>query len=211
MMEQTQENNAVVPGQGVLPGLLDVMRIESAVLKKPAQEEFCWEFVTNGGDRGRAFQVAIDPSCDRLQAQKNAHLLLKKEEISRRVMEISSIIQRKYEQKVISYRMKGMTLDRNELLNEDGKCLKTLKEMTEEQRQIVDLEVRWVDGALRTIPVVASKEKSAEALQKMFGLNKDSLAVTGPGGASLPAPVIGVVTNFDEFRELAKGKVNPSA
>lgn len=202
----------MVPGQGVLPGLLDVMKIESAVLRKPEQESFCWELVTNNGDRGRAYQVAINPECDRVTAQKRASDLMKKPEITGRVAQISSIIQRKYEQSVISYRLKGLTLDRGEMVDGDGK-LKSLAELTEEQRQVVDLEVKWVDGGLRTIPVVASREKSADALQKMFGMNKDSLAVTGKDGAPLnpPAPVGILVTNFDEFRELAKGKVNPPA
>lgn len=181
-MDQTQqEDSAVVPGQGVLPGLLDVMRIESAVLRKPEQELFCWEFVTNGGDRALAYQVAIDKSVDRLSAQKNAYKLLQKDEISDRITQISAIIQRKYEQQVIAYRLKGLTLDRGVLLTEDNK-LKSLSEMTEDQRQIIDLEVKWVDGALRTIPVVASREKSAEALQKMMGMDKSKMEITGKDG-----------------------------
>jgi hypothetical protein len=179
-MGQAQEDNAV-PGQGVLPGLMDVMRIESAVLRNPKQELFCWEFVTNGGDRALAYQVGIDAEADRLSAQKNAYKLLQKPEIVERITQISTIIQRKYEQQVIAYRLKGLTFDRGNLLTADNK-LKSLSEMTEDERQIIDLEVKWVDGALRTIPVVASREKSAEALQKMMGMDKSKLEVTGKDG-----------------------------
>lgn len=193
-----------VPGQAVLPALLEIMQIESARLKKPEQEAFCWEYVTNGGNGGKAYQATISCDCDKLRAQKNASALLKKTEISGRITEISGIIQRKYEQEVIAYRVKGLTLDRKSLVDKDGK-IKTLNDMTDDQRSIVDLEVRWVDGALRTIPVIASRDKSADALQKMFAMNKDSLTLTGKGGGPVEFSVAGLMREvIDSSRDIVQ-------
>lgn len=186
MEEQTTTSEQTVPGQGVLPGMQSILEIESAVLPKPEQERFCWEFVTNGGKPGPAYKKAINQEASDDNARSYACKLLKKDNIKQRVLEIASIIQRKYEQEVLSYRLKGLTLDRAEMLTPEGN-LKAFSDLTEEQRQILDVEFRLIDGEFKAMPILVSKDGSAAALQRMFAMNKENLALTGKDGTPLPA------------------------
>lgn len=173
-----------VSGQATLPGFEALVQVEAAILPKPEQELFCVKFVEFGGDRARAYQAAIDPTASRLQAQKNSCKLLKKEELRRRIAELSTVFRNRVINDVIAYRTVGLKLDRVAFLDEHGK-LKPLSELTDEQRMILDIETRWVDGAVRTIPVVTSREKSAEALQKIMAMDKSVVSVTGKDGGPI--------------------------
>jgi hypothetical protein len=177
-----------IPGQAVLPGFEDVLGIESARLKNPKQERFCWEFVTNGGKTGQAYQVAINPDSDLLNAQKRASDLLKNPEISGRVREIAAIIQRKYEREVIASAVRALTFDPASCFKGDG-AVRRVHEMEERERIGIGLESRLVDGCLHYVPVFPSPEKARADLAKMFGMFKDrgeiKAELVGRGGGPI--------------------------
>ena len=181
MTDSLDTNDMQVPGQGVLPGFEEVLRIESAVLKKPEQEAFCWEYVTNGGKGGPAYLATIKSDVTMLRAQKNASDLLKKSEVAGRIKEISSIIQRKYEREVLAHCVRAINFDPAKLFRENGGLIQ-VHELPESDRIGVGIEAKIVDGCLRYIPVFPSPEKARDALQKIFGMNKERTEVTGKDG-----------------------------
>ena len=174
-----------VPGQGVLPGFEEVLRIESQRLDNPGQERFCWEYVTNGGKAGPAYQVAINPNSSLLNAQKRASELLKKPEITGRIKEIAAIIQRKYEHEVIASSLRALNFDPKVYLTDSGSA-RGVHELEEHARRGIGLEARVVDGKIMYLPVFPSPEKARDALQKMFGMEKVRSEVSGPGGGPIP-------------------------
>lgn len=196
-----------VPGQAVLPGFEEVLRIESAVLKKPEQERFCWEFVTNGGKAGPAYQVAINPESELLNAQKRASELLKKPEIAGRIKDISSIIQRKYEHEVLGSCLKAMNFDPGVYFDAKGYA-KGIHALPENTRRGVGLEAKMVDGCLVYLPVFPSPEKARDALAKMFGMNKDktevSVGVDGLRG------LLDEISSRHEHRDIVKERGGPA-
>jgi hypothetical protein len=183
-MSEAQHSTTAVPGQMVFSGFEEILKVESSRLSKPEQEEFCWEYVTNGGKPGPAYQATINRDATNENARSYACKLLKKDNISQRIKEIVGIVQRKYEHEVLAFRIKGLNLDPKVYFNADGSA-KKIVDLPEEHRQGVGLEARYVDGAMRYLPVFPSPEKSAEALQKMFGMNKDKMEVTGKDGEPL--------------------------
>ena len=172
----------------MLPGFEQILGVESARLKKPEQERFCWEYVTNGGKTGQAYQVAINPDSDLLNAQKRASDLLKKPEISGRVKEIAAIIQRKYEQEVIASAIRALNLDPAIYFKQSG-SVKRVHEMAEHERIGIGLEARIVDGCLTYLPVFPSPEKARNDLAKIFGMNKErgeiKAELVGRGGGPI--------------------------
>jgi hypothetical protein len=178
------DENKGVPGQAVLPGFDMVLQIESARLAKPDQERFCWEYVTNGGKSGLAYQTAINPECNADNARKRASDLLKKQDITGRIREIVSIIQRKYEHEVIAFRLRTLNFDPKAYFEENGN-IKKVVDMDDAMRVGVGLEAKFVEGALRYLPVFPQPEKAADALQKMLGLDKIKAEISGKDGGAV--------------------------
>jgi len=167
----------------VLSGFEEILRCESSRLKKAAQEAFCWEVVTNGGKPGPAYLATINGNVPLLRAQKNASALMQKPEIDGRIKEIAAIIQRKYMSEVIAFRMKTLNFDPARFFGPTG--LLQVQDLPEDLRKGIGLEAKIVDGCMRYLPVFPSPEKAADALQKIFEMNKEGLALTGANGEPL--------------------------
>lgn len=180
--ETTTDFDRTAPsGQMVLHEFDAIMGYESAVLSNPKQEMFCVHFVNNGGQPGPAYKKAFDADCSDLQASKNAHKLLKKGEIRRRINELSAVIRNRTINDLIDFRLKALKFDPSKYFDEQGQKL-PIHKVSEEYRIGVGLESRVVDGCLVYAPVFPSPEKSADALQKMLGLEKTKMELTGKDG-----------------------------
>jgi hypothetical protein len=179
-MSEMNENSQV-PGQMVL--FREVMQCETRRLKSLAKERFCWEYVTSGGKAPDSYLATINPSVDRVQASKNASKLLNNGEIRRRIDEIAQIIRQKYMNEVIAFRAKTLNFDPG-LFFKNGSLLR-VHDLPEDLRKGIGLEAKIVDGCLHYLPVFPSPEKAADALQKIFEMNKEGLALTGPNGVPL--------------------------
>lgn len=169
-------------GQAVLPGFQEILDCEAAALKKPEHERFCVRFVENGGDSAKAWQSAIDPNCLRLQAQKNAHKLLKSEEIKRRIAEISAVMRNRSINEVIAFQRNALHFDPADYLNPETGGRVPLHKLPEDKRRGIGLEARVVDGGIVYLPVFPSPQKAAESLSKMMGIEKQLVELTGKDG-----------------------------
>lgn len=171
-----------IPGQGVLPGFSALMGVEAAALKNPKHELFCVKFVEHGGDTALAYQSAIDCNCERLQAQKNAHYLLKKQEIARRIDQISSVMRNRCINEVIAFQRRALNFDPADYLHRESGRQIRLHELPEDKRRGIGLEARVVDGGIVYLPVFPSPQKAAESLSKMMGIEKQSVELSGKDG-----------------------------
>lgn len=185
-------------GQAVLPGFQDIIDCEAAALRKPEHEKFCVKYVELLADSAKAWQAAIDPDCSRLQAQKNAHKLLKTGEIKRRIAEISAVMRNRSIYEVIAFQRKAMNFTPADLFNKSGKML-ALKDLPPG----TGVEARIVDGTLRYLPVFPDPQKAAESLSKMMGIEKQLVELTGKDGK--PIETISAITDstakFSALRE----------
>jgi len=172
-------------GQTVLPGFQEILACEAAALSKPEHELFCVRFVEHGGDSARAWQGAIDPGVSRIQAQKNAHKLLKKGEIQRRITEISSVMRNRCINEVISFQKRAMDFDPADYLDPATGARIHLHQLPENKRRGIGLEARIHDGSIYYLPVFPSPQKAAESLSKMMGIEKQLVEVSGPSGGPI--------------------------
>jgi hypothetical protein len=166
-------------GQAVLPGFKEILECEAAALKKPEHEKFCVKFVECGGDSARAWQDSMDADCARLQAQKNAHRLLKNEEIRRRIAEISAVMRNRSINEVLSFQRKALNFDPADYLDPVHGGRIQLHKLPEAKRKGIGLEARVVDGCVVYLPVFFSPQKAAESLSKMMGIEKQLLELSG--------------------------------
>lgn len=185
----TDFDKTEISGQAVLPGFQEIIDCEAAALRKPEHERFCVKFVEEGGDSAKAWQAAIDPACARLQAQKNAHKLLKNEEIRRRIAEISAVFRNRSINEVIAFQRRALSFSPADLYDEKGRML-DLKDLPPG----TGVEARIVDGCLRYLPVFPSPQKAAESLAKMMGVEKQLVELTGKDGG--PVEVKGIEVSF---------------
>jgi hypothetical protein len=161
-----------ISGQAVLPGFQEILDCEAAALKKPGHERFCVKFVETVGDSAKAWQSAIDPSCSRLQSQKNAHKLLKTGEIKRRIAEISAVMRNRSINEVIAFQRNALHFDPADYLDQERGNRIPLHKLPENKRRGIGLEARIVDGGIVYIPIFPSPQKAAESLSKMMGIEK---------------------------------------
>lgn len=170
-------------GQIALPGFDALIACEVQALAKPEHEIFCVRFVETG-DSAKAYQV-INPGCtDRLAAQKNAHKLLRKGEIRRRITEIAAVHRNRAINEVLAYNLDALRFDPSRLFDADGKMI-ALKDLPPG----TGVEARIVDGFLRYIPVFPSPEKARDSLTKIMGIEKQMLELTGKDGGAIKMDV----------------------
>ena len=60
-----------------------------------------------------------------------------------------------------------------------------VQDLPEDLRKGIGLEAKIIDGCMRYLPVFPSPEKAADALQKIFEMNREGLALTGANGEPL--------------------------
>ncbi len=171
-------------GQMVLHDFRAIIGYETATLRKHRNERFCVAFVANGGHPGKAYQSAINPDASDEQARKNASKLLKKDDIRRRITELSAVVRNRTLNDLIDFRLKGLRFDPSKYFDAAGNRRK-IHDIEDEHRIGIGLESRVVEGCIVYVPVFPSPEKSADALQKIMGLDKNRMELTGKDGGAL--------------------------
>lgn len=178
-----------VSGQATLPGFQGILECEAMALKKPENERFCVKFVESGGDSAKAWLAVNDSECSRLQAQKNAHKLLKNGEIRRRIAEISAVFRNRSINEVLAFNLRALNFTPADLYDEKGYMI-PLKDLPPG----TGVEAKIVDGCLRYLPVFPSPEKARDSIAKIMGIEKSLLELTGKDGG--PVEVSGIEVSF---------------
>lgn len=195
-----------VPGQAVLHGMQEVMGYDTIKLSGD-QERFCWEYVENGGNGRRAWK-AVKPETADASADVAASRLLRSVKVQKRLEEIRHDLRCKYSvtaDDLVAYHGRVMKIDRREFFKEDGSRYR-IQELPSHLASIVDLDTTFSkDAGIVMMPVVASRQKSADSLARMMGLDKAKLELTGKDGGpveSVSASAADELTRLTELREL---------
>lgn len=176
-VNSTNFEQTAASGQMVLHDFEAIIGYETAVLKKPEHETFCVKYVEFVGDSAKAWQSVFDSTCSRLQAQKNAHRLLKSEEIRRRIAEISAVMRNRDINRVLDFNRRAMNFTPADLFDENGQMIQ-LKDLPAG----TGIEAKLVDGMLKYIPIFPSPEKARDSIAKIMGIEKSLLELTGKDG-----------------------------
>lgn len=200
----TDFERTAVSGQMVLHEFESIIGYESASLKKARNERFCVAFVENGGHAGKAYQAAINPKCSDANARKRAHDLLKNKDITGRISQLSAVIRNRTINELIDFRLKGLRFDPANFFKQNGGGKLQIHEIPEEHRIGIGLESRVVDGCLVYAPVFPSPEKSADALQKILGMDKTRMEVTGKDGGPVQSVVVDDMARLQSLKERAQ-------
>lgn len=207
MGEITRENN--VPGQAVLPGMAVEMGYE-AILLKPSLERFCWEFVLRKDNPASAYQTAINSETTREQARKNAHKLLQKEDVRRRIAQIRQEMKRRYTMTVddlLQYHGKVMTISRDEFYarTKNGTPIpRSLDDISPEALSILELESeKDSKGNIQVLFKLPTRHQSAVEMARILGLHKDGVNAAKEGVAGL-AELLNEISSRHEHRDIVK-------
>lgn len=192
---ETDFDTTHLSGQSVLPGFQAILDCEASSLKKVEHERFCLKFVEHGGDSAKAWQDAINPLCDRLQAQKNAHKYLKIEEIRRRIAEISAVFRNRSINEVLAFNLRALNFSPGDLYDPAGRMI-ALKDLPPG----TGVEAKIVDGCLRYVPVFPSPEKARDSIAKIMGIEKQMVELTGKDGG--PVETTFVVDDMSRLTSL---------
>ncbi len=179
-------------GQMILDDFEAIMGYQTAMLKKPKQERFCEVFVANGGLGGAAYKQTINPDSTDLNAQKRASDFLKKPEISGRIKQLSSLVRNRAMNDLVAYRLKALNFDPAKYTGKGGAI--RIEDVPVADRIGIGLEAKMIDGCLYYLPVFPSPERSADALQKIMGMDKSKMELTGTDGG--PIEVRGIDVSF---------------
>lgn len=214
-MAETTED-ILVPGQGVLPGLEEMMRCEAASLSNYREELFCWEYFHYHFDPAKAYRAIWRPTEKKKElsdetAIKVGRRWLEKSTIKSRITEISKVYGIRLGRKVISDQELILELDMREFFKEDGSIVRP-HEMDEKAGRLISLEARYVDGAVRYLPVFPDKQKVREQVAKITGIQApDKMEVTGKNGGPVEHEhsLKGLMSEImDTSRDLVREKVN---
>lgn len=170
-----------VPGQVVLPAMQDIVGYDSAELE-PWQERFCWEFVENGGVGNKAYLAAkpkVKDSTARVEASKLLNPLTSPNIVAR-IAAIRKELRERYAitaEDLIEHHGRVLKIDRRRYFRENGTRI-PIHELDHELASIIDLDSTFSkDYGIVMLPVVASREKSKEAMARILGLDKSSATV----------------------------------
>lgn len=171
--------STAVSGQTVLPDMQGIVGYDSAELD-PWQERFCWEYVENGGVGYKAYLVA-KPNVKETTARVEASKLLTLPNIETRIQAIRKELRSRYAvtaDDLIEHHGRVLKIDRRRYFKANGHRI-PIHELDSELASIVDLDSTFSkDFGIVMMPVVASREKSKDALARIMGLDKSSLTVT---------------------------------
>lgn len=168
-----------VSGQVVLPEMQNEVGYESAELE-PWKERFCWEYVENGGVGYKAYLVA-KPKVQDNTARVEASKLLTSPNIVTRIAAIRKELRERYAvtaDDLLEHHGRVLKIDRRRYFKENGTRI-PIHELDHELASIVDLDSTFSkEYGIVMLPVVASREKSKEAMARILGLDKSSATVT---------------------------------
>jgi hypothetical protein len=168
-----------VSGQVVLPEMQNEVGYESAKLE-PWKERFCWEYVENGGVGYKAYLVA-KPKVQDNTARVEASKLLTSPNIVARIAAIRKELRERYAitaDDLLEHHGRVLKIDRRRFFKKNGTRI-PIHELDHELASIVDLDSTFSkEYGIVMLPVVASREKSKEAMARILGLDKSSATVT---------------------------------
>ncbi|MEI7815558.1 MAG: terminase small subunit [Desulfuromonadales bacterium] len=168
-----------VSGQAVLPDMQSEIGYDSAELE-PWKERFCWEYVENGGVGYKAYLVA-KPKVQDNTARVEASKLLTSPNIVARIAAIRKELRERYAvtaDDLLEHHGRVLKIDRRRYFKENGTRI-PIHELDHELASIVDLDSTFSkEYGIVMLPVVASREKSKEAMARILGLDKASTTVT---------------------------------
>lgn len=168
-----------VSGQVVLPEMQSEVGYESAELE-PWKERFCWEFVENGGVGYKAY-LAAKPKVQDSTARVEASKLLTLPNIIARIAAIRKELRERYAvtaDDLLEHHGRVIKINRQHFLDEKGKPI-PIHKLSNDLASIVDLDATYVKGVgIVMLPVVASREKSKDAMARILGLDKSNATVT---------------------------------
>lgn len=168
-----------VSGQVVLPEMQHEVGYESAELE-PWKERFCWEYVENGGVGCKAY-LAAKPKVQDNTARVEASKLLTLPNIVARIAAIRKELRERYAvtaDDLLEHHGRVLKIDRRRYFKANGTRI-PIHELDHELASIVDLDSTFSkDYGIVMLPVVASREKSKEAMARILGLDKSSATVT---------------------------------
>lgn len=163
-----------VPGQIVLPELVDELGFESAALP-PKQEAFCWQYILRNSSKTDAYLAAF-PNVSRKSAAVNAIRLLKDENVQARIAQIKSELQRRYSvsaDSIVFHLSQVLNVDRSEFLDEAGN-VRPLDEIPTEAKRILDLDfVVDRNGNQRAVFRLPKRIEAVAMLARIMGLDKN--------------------------------------
>lgn len=167
-----------VSGQAVLPDMQSAIGYDSAEME-PWKERFCWEYVENGGIGYKAYLVA-KPKVQDNTARVEASKLLTLPIIINRIAAIRKELRERYAitaDDLIEHHGRVLKIDRRRFFDEKGARI-PIHKLDHELASIVDLDATYSkDSGIIMLPVVASREKSKEAMARILGLDKSNLTV----------------------------------
>jgi hypothetical protein len=192
-----------VPGQAVLDGMQSVIGYDTAVLD-PWQETFCWAYVVNGG-HGQSAYLKAKPKVKETTARVESSKLLTSPAILARIESIKLENRKRWAvtaDDVIEYHGRVMNTDRRGFFKANGARIPT-HELSDDLAAITDLESTFnKECGVMFLPVVASRQKSADSLARILGLDKSRFEMTGKDGAPMEhiMAVADEVSRLDELR-----------
>jgi hypothetical protein len=171
-----------VPGQTVIPELVDELGYESAALP-PKQEAFCWEFILRNSSKTDAYLAAF-PNVSRKSAAVNAIRLLKDPAVQARIIQIKAELQRRYSvsaDSIVFHLSQIINVDRSEYLDETGK-VKPISEISTEAKRILDLDfVTDRHGTQRAVYRLPRRMDAVAELARIMGLVKNPVTINAEG------------------------------
>ena len=169
---------------------MDAKADRSAIVLKPSWEQFCWEYVMNGGNGASAYRK-VHPNVKQVTSYGRAVRLTSKDNVRARIEQIREEQREKFRathDDLIEYHGKVMKVDRRDFVKESGEGLaeRPIDELNEDAASILEFEVqRDPDGNHHILYKVPARHQSATELAKIMGLHKDRREISGPGGGPI--------------------------
>ena len=192
-----------VPGQTVLPGMQQEVGYESTLLESWV-EEFCWRRVTASHEPAYRSYLAVKPRVKEATARVEASKLLTLPNVVARIEAIKQENSRRWQvsaDDLVQYHSRVLKIDRRKFFDDKGRPIK-VTELDDELASIIDLDTSITkEYGIQLVVQVAQRQKSADALSRMMGLDKAKLELTGKDGG----PVESVTASAaDELAKLAE-------
>lgn len=195
-----------VPGQIVLPELVDEFGFESATLP-PKQEAFCWEYILRNSSKTDAYLAAF-PNVSRKSAAVNAIRLLKDEAVQARITQIKAELQRRYSvsaDSIVFHLSQILNVDRGEFLDEAGNVL-PISEIPTEAKRILDLDfVTDRHGNQKAVYKLPKRLDAVAVLARIMGLDKNPVRPVDDDGTDQVTRIERVIVEPGEFVRSSNG------
>ena len=191
-------------GQTVLPGMQQEVGYESTVLEGWL-EEFCWRRVMESHEPAYKSYLAVKPKVKEATARVESSKLLTLPNIIGRIDAIRRENSKRWQitaDDLVQYHAKVMKIDRRKFFDESGRR-KALQDLDDDLAAIVDLDTSVSkEYGIQLVPVIAQRQKSADALSRMMGLDKAKLELTGKDGGPVESVTASAANELAKLAEL---------